>query len=236
MTKKIIIPVSLVLFLTAGCQNNDDQIRTYRVSKDTGTSMPMAGGSAPAPSPAPMMGSTPAPMMGGVPSGNSGSDMSSMGAGMGMQAAANPHEITWTLPSGWQEQPPSSMRVGSFLATASNGQKADISVVPLSGDAGGDLANINRWRGQINLDPITDAELPQMSEKITPAGRPMILVDFVSHDLEIDNKYPKRLVAAIYKQGTRSWFFKMTGEDKAIQEIKPAFLKFLKTLQFHANS
>ena len=63
----------------------------------------------------------------------------------------------------------------------------------------------------------------------------MLLVDFVSKDLEIGNKYPKRLVAATYKQGNRSWFFKMTGEDKAVREVKPAFLQFLKTIKFNGG-
>ena len=30
-------------------------------------------------------------------------------------------------------------------------------------------------------------------------------------------------------------FFKMTGEDKTVLEIKPAFIQFLKSLRFHAD-
>jgi hypothetical protein len=173
------------------------------------------------------------PMMGAGGAGSAGSDMQEMGAGM--TAAASSKEIEWTVPSGWQEQPPSSMRVGSFLAKGSNGHNADISVVPLSGDAGGDLANINRWRGQINLEPISEAELPQISQSIAPAGRSMLLVDIVSREPLVEDRYPKRLIAATYKRGSRTWFFKMTGEDKTVQETKPAFLQFLKSLRFHGS-
>jgi len=239
-----------LLLLMVGCDKKDDQIQTYRVSKETGgPAMPMAGGpmgggpmaggpmpgsSAP-PSPAPSGAPSAPPFVSGNSGAPGGSDMQSMGAGMGLAPAAGPHEVSWKLPQGWKEQPPSQMRVGSFLAKGSDGQPVDISIVPLGGDAGGDLANVNRWRGQINLDPISDADLAQNSEHITPGGRAMLLVDFVSKDLEIDNKYPKRLVAATYKQGSRSWFFKMTGEDKAVSEVKPAFLQFLKSIKFNGG-
>jgi hypothetical protein len=205
---------SLLLAL-AGCQRNDEQIQTYRVSKDSDAVMPM-----------------PAPMMGGG-SGGAAPDMQSMGAGMGMTAAASPKEITWKVPSGWQEQPPSAMRVGSFLVKGSHGYSADVSVIPLSGDAGGELANINRWRAQIQLGPASEADLPQFSQTINAGGRAMRLVDMVSREPLVDNRYPKRLIAAIYQQGSRSWFFKMTGEDQTVEEAKPAFLSFLKSLQFH---
>ncbi len=142
-----------------------------------------------------------------------------------MAPAAQSRDIHWKVPAGWQEQPPSSMRVGSFLIKGENGRQADMSVVPLSGMAGGDLANINRWRGQIGLGPISDANLPAQSQTISPAGRSMLFVDFANQE--------KRLMAAIYKRGDRSWFFKMTGDDGAVQAAKPALMQFLQSLRFH---
>jgi hypothetical protein len=203
--------VLLALIILVGCRK-DDEIQTYRVSKESDTSMPMAG--APA-----------AP----------GSDMNSMGAEMGMSAAASPKEIEWKTPASWKELAPSSMRVGSFLVKGANGQTADVSIVPLSGEAGGDLANINRWRGQINLEPISEAELPKNSETITAGGHRMLLVDMLSRDPLINNQYKKRLIAATYTQGSRTWFFKMIGDDATVSAAKPAFLKFLKSLQFNAS-
>ena len=154
---------------------------------------------------------------------------------VGMGTPAHSKEVAWKAPQGWQEQAPSSMRVGSFLIKGANGQQADMSVVPLSGEAGGDLPNINRWRGQINLGPISDADLSAQSETITPDGRRMLYVDFVSHDLLIDNQYKKRLMAAIYHREGRTWFFKMMGEDATVLSAKPAFMQFLKSLKFNEN-
>jgi hypothetical protein len=143
----------------------------------------------------------------------------------GDPAAPSHKEIEWKLPAGWQEQPPSSMRLGSFRVAGGSGGTADVSVIALSGMAGGDLANINRWRGQIELDPISEQDLAKNSRTISPAGRPMVLVDFVNAK--------KRLIAAIYVRGDRTWFFKMIGDDHTVKDAKPAFLDFLDSLKFN---
>src|SRR5450759_4548799 len=50
--------------------------------------------------------------------------------------------VQWTTPAGWEEQPASGMRVGSF-AVNKDGKHADVSIIPLAGMSGGDLANVN---------------------------------------------------------------------------------------------
>lgn len=145
---------------------------------------------------------------------------------------ASARGLGWTLPKGWVEQPASSMRVASFLATGPRGHQVDVSVVSLAGQAGGLLDNVNRWRGQINLPPLTQGELPAMSKRVSPAKRPMVLVNFVSRENLILDKFKKRLVAAVYSQGETTWFFKMTGEDETVRWAEPAFLQFLESLRF----
>src|SRR4051812_22881438 len=66
-------------------------------------------------------------------------------------------DLTWTAPAAWKSKPAGAMRKGSFAVTGENGETADLSITAFPGDVGGDLANINRWRGQIQLPPITDA-------------------------------------------------------------------------------
>jgi hypothetical protein len=140
-------------------------------------------------------------------------------------ASPSAKPIEWKTPEGWQEQPASSMRVGSFLIKGPDRQQADVSVIPLDGDAGGNLFNINRWRGQISLGPISEADLPSQVQTITPGSRKMDMVDFVNQD--------KRLIAAIYPRGGRTWFFKMSGPDALVRSAKPAFIRFLASLRFH---
>jgi len=184
--------------LCTACRR-DDAVQTYRVSKDSSVPMPEM--------PHPCV--TPTQAL-NLPAAGTGS-----GTGHGRDGGSDGHDSCgqrqrnfWEIPPGWKEQPPSSMRVGSFLIQGTNGQTADVSVVPLSGMAGGDLANINRWRGQINLDPIEESELAQQSETISPGGRRMRLVDFASKEPLVANNYKKRVIAAIYTQGPRSGFLK----------------------------
>src|SRR4051812_8451045 len=63
------------------------------------------------------------------------------------------------LPAGWQAAPPGEMRVASYRVKGKDGKMADVSVIPLPGMAGRDIDNVNRWRGQVGLAPVSEGEL-----------------------------------------------------------------------------
>ena len=58
----------------------------------------------------------------------------------------------WIVPDTWQVGQESSMRLASY-SVYYDGEYADISITNFSGDGGGLLANVNRWRRQLNLEP-----------------------------------------------------------------------------------
>jgi hypothetical protein len=136
----------------------------------------------------------------------------------------------WTLPPGWQEQSAGGMREGSFLVVE-GGNKADVSVVTLNGEAGGILSNINRWRGQLSLPDITGEEIESLTTKIPVNGDTAAVVDIVSEAPAPDTKVRNRILGAIIERGGNTWFIKMTGEDSLVEKHKPDFLDFLKSLQ-----
>jgi hypothetical protein len=140
-------------------------------------------------------------------------------------------KLKWTLPPGWQEQPAGGMRVGSFLVTEGKG-KADISVVTLSGEAGGVLANINRWRKQLLLSETTETGLPSLATNVDSDGTPALIVDMVSDVPLPDTKIRTRILGAIIERGGNTWFVKMTGEDSLVKKHKAGFLDFVKSLKF----
>jgi|CXWL01.1.fsa_nt_gi hypothetical protein len=206
------------LLALTSCKN--DEVSSYKVTKTAG-----AGQDMPQSMPQGIQGAPSSMPMGGA------SDMSSVSL---PPPPSEAHKaISWKTPKGWREVAPSEMRIGSFLIDGKNGLQADVSIVVLSGPAGGDLANINRWRGQLNLASIAEGELTKHSKKISPAGRPMLMSNFVTTDLDIDNRYKKRLVAVTYPRGGNTWFFKMTGEDALVRSIEPAFMSFLENLRFN---
>ncbi len=139
--------------------------------------------------------------------------------------------LKYSLPAGWQEKPLSTMRLASFNAPGPNGKSADVSVVSLSGMAGGDLANVNRWRDQVKLGPIDEQALAQAAEHIQANGHDYLVVDLASAAPIGDPPEKQRIIAAILDENERSWFIKMTGDDVAVAAQKSAFTDFLRSLK-----
>jgi hypothetical protein len=152
------------------------------------------------------------------------------------QVLANPaissqkSQLTWALPAGWKELAADQMRVGNFEIKGAEGEEARVTIIPLAGIAGGDLGNVNRWRGQIGLGPITAEDLKKQEEKVEIAGMPAPLYDLAGNSPEIKERM-HILASMVLKDGT-SWFFKMMGHDKLVQQQKGAFVQFLKSVQF----
>ncbi|MDW8309008.1 MAG: hypothetical protein RMK20_06510 [Verrucomicrobiales bacterium] len=139
--------------------------------------------------------------------------------------------LTWKRPDGWEEVPPGQMRVASFNVKGPDGKVADVSVVPLGGGAGGDLANVNRWRTQqLGLDAVTPDELKKLAEPVEIGGRPADLYDLAGKNPASGE--PTRILGAIQHRDGTAWFFKMTGDDALVAAQKPAFVEFLRSVQF----
>lgn len=225
MRKEILISFA-ACFVFGACQQSDDTIKTYRLAKDQSPLLaPAVNSTASAPFAANAGGSS-----GETPPTGAPAPEGAMQALPGMAPAASAREIEWKTPGGWTEQAPSSMRVGSFLVKGANGGQADVSVIPLSGMAGGDLANVNRWRDQIQLPPLGENELSRNVKPMKfPAGT-FKLVDFVSAK-PLDQGRKKRVIAATLEQGERTWFFKMLGDDATVQKSKTKFIDFLSSVR-----
>jgi len=137
--------------------------------------------------------------------------------------------LTYTTPAGWTELPAGQMRVASFKVQA-DGKTADVSVIPLPGTAGGDLSNINRWRGQVGLEPVSAAELAKAAQKISLAGEPAVWHEMAGTNVSAGE--PTRILGAIQHRDGMAWFFKMTGDDALVEKNRAAFLDFLKSVKF----
>ena len=117
------------------------------------------------------------------------------------------------------------MRLASYEVTDGSGSKLDFSVTSFPGDVGGTLANVNRWLGQIGIDPVKEVDLDQY---ISP-----IILDEKEAQLVVAEGNTDSLYAAILMVDDRSWFFKITGSRELAQVEKPNFLSFLESVCFH---
>jgi hypothetical protein len=135
--------------------------------------------------------------------------------------------LSWSAPTHWKPKPASAMRKGSFSVPGDNGAEADLSITAFPGQVGGELANINRWRGQIQLPPISEADLPASTTRVTQGGLNFVIVDFASSGGEKS----QRILGALVPFDGSTWFFKLSGPDALVAHEKPAFLDFLKTVK-----
>jgi hypothetical protein len=124
------------------------------------------------------------------------------------------------------------MRAASFRVAGKDGKQADVSVIPLPGLAGSDLENVNRWRGQVGLPGVSEAELAKLAQPVEIAGQSASLYEQAGTNAGSGDK--SRILAAITRRAGVAWFFKMTGDDGVVAEQKPEFIEFLKSVSIPA--
>src|ERR1700694_1652515 len=130
------------------------------------------------------------------------SQMPGAPSGMGGRGA-----VTWQAPADWEEQPASGPRRGTFKIHGKDGSEADLSITAFPGDVGGLLANVNRWRGQIQLPPLTQPDLAQVVTPLSASSR-ISFVEIVSADSIKDGK-KSRILGGILPLDAETWFFKL---------------------------
>jgi hypothetical protein len=197
--------VALALPLAA-CRRAE--IASYRVPKEKDAELPMAAGGNP-PAGAAAAPATAGPSMANTP-----------------VATAQGSGLTWTAPAHWQAKPAGAMRKGSYTVPGADGATADLSITAFPGDVGGELANVNRWRGQISLPPIAAEELASAVTRVSAHGLELGLVDFAG-----PGAGAQRILGAMAPYAGSTWFFKLMGPDAVVAKEKAAFLEFLKTVR-----
>jgi hypothetical protein len=153
------------------------------------------------------------------------------GMGGGTADAVAPAEkpsgaaLGWTLPKGWVQEQGGAMRYASFKVPVKG--TVDASVVVLPGPAGGELANVNRWRGQIGLAPLDEGGLAASRKTVATKAGPLKVYDFASGGAS-----GKRLIAGLTENEGNTWFVKLTGEAGAVGAARDDFMKLLGSLRF----
>lgn len=133
--------------------------------------------------------------------------------------------LTWTAPAHWKAKPGSAMRKGSY-AIAGDGGEADLAITAFPGDVGGDLANLNRWRGQLSLPPVGQAELEATRQTLERNQLKMTVVDLVG-----TGPGAQRILGAMIPHGGATWFVKLMGPDALVAKERAAFTAFLDTIK-----
>lgn len=143
--------------------------------------------------------------------------------GMQESADAGP-DIVFSLPEGWTDAGSSGIRKANLRINDASGS-AEITALSFPGNVGGNLANVNRWCGQIELNIMSQAQLDSISEPIT-------ISNHGGTYLRLQGPQKSILVGILPFHGS-TWFFKMLGDNATVQANELAMKSFLNSIKIH---
>jgi hypothetical protein len=140
---------------------------------------------------------------------------------------AGHEKLVYDVPAGWQAQPPGQMRLAAFRVTVGD-KSVEVTISSLPGAAGGWVANVNRWRGQVGLSEATAADIEKDAKMLDSAAGRVAYADLTG---------PKgRMLVGTILHGGTSWFVKVTGSAEVVDAQQAAFETFVKSLRFEAGA
>jgi hypothetical protein len=208
LARPVLFALAALLVLPAACRKAE--IASYRVPKEKDPQLPFAGGSNPS------AGAPSAPSSGGGAMANT------------PVATADGPGLTWTAPAEWKLKPAAAMRKATY-GVAGDGGEAELTITAFPNDVGGEIANFNRWRGQVRLPPLAENDFGASVTRFTANGLSFAVGDFANAQAPASGA--QHIVGAIVPFAGSTWFFKLSGPDALVAGAKPAFLEFLKTVQ-----
>lgn len=122
---------------------------------------------------------------------------------------SNDSRFPWAVPEGWvHDETPRQMRIATYQATIGE-RVQEIAVTRFPGRVGGELANINRWRGQLGLEPIGESALDSSIERFAVDG-------YDGYQIRIESPQGAMLAAAVFDESiNQTWFVRATLPDAA---------------------
>ena len=143
-----------------------------------------------------------------------------------------PPGISLIVPEGWEKQPASAMRAASFRIPSTTGIDGDVSVIPLPGDAGSDLENVNRWRAQLRLPPLESETDPALGKMEQGESGEFLLTTITSTEPLFSENRHGAITTAILRKDGFTWFFKIAGEAESLQANREKFEEFVRSAIF----
>jgi hypothetical protein len=173
---------------------------------------------------------TASPAQAQLPSSHPPIDGGSMMAQTGAAVSSGQAKPSWDVPSGWKEVPGGQFLVAKFLVTGAADAQAAVNVSMSPGDGGGLLANVNRWRTQLGLGPVAEADLPSQTQALDLADGKASVTDIAGQDPK--NGQKARLLAIVIPRSGQTWFYKLMGSAQVVQQEKDAFMKFVQSVKY----
>lgn len=133
----------------------------------------------------------------------------------------------FTIPENWKSKPPGPMITSAYNVEAEGGA-AEVTISKFPGDVGGMVANIQRWRGQLGLNPGSAEEARKSAEMLEIDGKKdAYMVDLSGTNVR-SGKTARMISVGVPYQG-ETWFFKLMGDDAVVAKEKDKFVQFVKS-------
>jgi hypothetical protein len=141
--------------------------------------------------------------------------------------------LVWEVPEGWAELPEEesgSMRLVDLRFGPEGKGECYVSLMP--GNAGGLAANVNRWRGQMGLEPLDDSGIEALPK------RPFFNREatFISIDGDFSGfgaseaRSDYRMLGLIHSAEQATIFVKLTGPKSVVEANAPQFEAFCQSI------
>ncbi len=140
--------------------------------------------------------------------------------------------VKWgALPAGWQQTEAGQVSAANFAIKSEAGE-ATVNITPLPNLAGREAMVVNMWRSQVGLPELAQSELATALQPVDVAGGKGQLFEIEGPR---EGK-PTRIVTAMAHEPDASWFYKLSGDEAAVQAVKPVFLEWIKTVRVGGES
>ena len=123
------------------------------------------------------------------------------------------------------------MRLATYEAATGDVQGAqpvEIAVTAFPGDAGGLAPNVNRWRKQIGLTPLSQEQLSDHLKAYANGRLKGYTLDMTGDGGE--DRAAKRIIGAIISDGAgKTWFVKAMDNATALEPHRDAIIQFARS-------
>lgn len=139
--------------------------------------------------------------------------------------------LAFSVPAGWTDVGASGMR----LASLTMGTGSECYIIRLGGDGGGLAGNVNRWRGQMGLGPLEDAELSRLPMVPCMGGMATLFDASGSYTgMSGENYAQARMLGALIFFPDVSYFVKLVGPAAEVAAEEQKFQAFLTSLEIQS--
>lgn len=150
--------------------------------------------------------------------------------GAAASTASRPKALSYDTPDGWLPGKLSSMRKAAFLLPGgAASDEVTVTSFPDTAQMANVAANVQRWAGQVGMEPPAGDALDKLTEPISVDGNEGSYVELLS---PADSSRESALFAAMVLRQGQVWFFKMVGNREIVSGQRAAFREFLASVQF----